>query len=74
MGWHGHILVEMWDNIPKEILIESNTKEMKLGMVSGEFLKYFTYLASLQLNSMSLYREVPHWTESFDDLLTHIGV
>ena len=44
MVLHEHILVVMLVNIPREISIESSTKEMKLGMVLGEFYKYLTYL------------------------------
>ena len=39
-----HILVEMLDSIPREISIESSTKEMKLGMVLGEFYKKMEYI------------------------------
>ena len=39
MGLLAHTLVEMSDSIPREISIELSTKEMRLGMVLGEFYK-----------------------------------
>ena len=44
MGLLAHTLVEMSDSIPREISIESSTKEMKLGMVLGEFHKKWIIL------------------------------